>query len=142
MLYLPRIHFLSVAAAGVLVALTAASTSVRADELVQNLGPVGPYAPILTTAGSKRVIAFYVPDSGHCAVDIVVWNNVQADGLIANFWPATAYSAARVRISLDAGKTVQIDGDEGKGLKLQCGDKATTLTVVRDGEFIAAGATR
>ena len=35
MLYLPRIQFLSVAAAGVLVALTAASTPVRADELVQ-----------------------------------------------------------------------------------------------------------
>ena len=67
---------------------------------------------------------------------------MQADGLIANFWPAMAYSAARVRISLDAGKTVQIDGDEDKGLKLQCGDKATTLTVVRDGEFIAAGATQ
>jgi hypothetical protein len=130
MLPLPRIQFLSVAAAGVLVTLAASSISVRADELAQNLGPVGPYEPILTAVGSKRVIAFYVPDSGHCTVDAVVWDNVDAGGLIAKFWPHTAYSAARVRISLDPGQIVRIDSAEDEGLNLQCGDKAATLAVV------------
>jgi hypothetical protein len=40
-------NFLKFAAAGALVALTAASTPARADELVENLGPVGPHEPIL-----------------------------------------------------------------------------------------------
>ena len=31
-----------------------------------NFGPVGPNEPILTNVGTKRVIAFYVPDSGRC----------------------------------------------------------------------------
>jgi len=73
MLPLIRAQFLNVAAAGVLVALTAGSTPVRADELGQNLGPVGPHEPILTVVGNKRVIAFYQPDSGNCAVHVVVW---------------------------------------------------------------------
>ena len=46
----------------------------RADELAQNLGPVGPHDPILTTVGTERVIAFYEPDSGNCAVHVVLWN--------------------------------------------------------------------
>src|SRR5262245_29379723 len=41
------------------LALTATSTSTYAEELAENLGPVGPNEPILTTVGGKRVIAFY-----------------------------------------------------------------------------------
>ena len=83
MLRLARI--LSLAAAGAFVTLTAVSTSTPADELAQNLGPVGPHEPILTTVGSKRVIAFYEPDSGHCAFHAVIWNttDVNADFSIA-----------------------------------------------------------
>jgi hypothetical protein len=73
MLPLTRIQFLSFAAAGALVALTAASSPARADELAQSLGPVGPNEPMLMTVGSKRVVAFYVPDVGHCVVNSVVW---------------------------------------------------------------------
>ena len=67
-------NFLKFAAAGAFVALTAVSTPARADELVQNLGPVGPHEPILAWVGSKRIIAFYSPDSGNCALHVVVWN--------------------------------------------------------------------
>ena len=70
----PLTRSLSLAAAGAIVALTAASIPARADELAQNLGPVGPREPILTWVGSKRVIAFYQPDSGNCAVHVVVWD--------------------------------------------------------------------
>ena len=38
-----------------------------ADEL-NNLGPVPPHEPILTSVGTKRVIAFYLPGSGQCAL--------------------------------------------------------------------------
>jgi hypothetical protein len=70
----PLTRSLSLAAAGAIVALTAASIPARADELAKNLGPVGPREPILTWVGSKRVIAFYQPDSGNCAVHVVVWD--------------------------------------------------------------------
>ena len=61
------------AAAGAL-ALTVASASASADELTQNLGPVGPNEPILTSVGSKRVIAFYEANGGGCGMNIVVWD--------------------------------------------------------------------
>ena len=79
-------QFLSFAAAGAL-ALSVASIPTRADEFAQNLGPVGPNEPILTTVGSKRVIAFYVPGGGHCTINVVVWDRTDASG----------DSAARVR---------------------------------------------
>ena len=75
----PLTRSLSLAAAGVVVALTAASIPARVDELAQNLGPVGPREPILTWVGSKRVIAFYEPDNGRCAVNAVVYDKTDAD---------------------------------------------------------------
>jgi hypothetical protein len=75
---LPRTQLLSVAAAGVLVTLTVGSTPVRANEVAQNLGPVGPYEPILTTVGGKRVIAFYVRGNDGCDIDAVVWDSENA----------------------------------------------------------------
>ena len=44
-------NFLKFAAAGAFLALTVSGTPARADELAQNLGPVGPHEPILTTVG-------------------------------------------------------------------------------------------
>ena len=70
---------LKFAAASAIVALTAVSSLARADELVQNLGPVGPHAPILATFGNKHAIAFYEPDNGHCAVNAVVYEKTDAD---------------------------------------------------------------
>jgi hypothetical protein len=128
MLPLTRIQFLSFAAAGVLVALTAA-TSARPDELAQNLGPVGPHEPILTTVGGKRVIAFYVPDVGNCVVNSVVWDITDAN----------ADSVARVRISLNPGQMMHIDSGAEKSLNLKCGDNAATLSIVGTSELILAG---
>jgi len=139
---LHRIQFLSIAVAGVLVALTAASTSVRADELVQNLGPVGPYEPILALAGNKRLIAFFVPDADHCAVNVVVWNNADPNGLVARFWPDTASSAERVLIRLNPGQFVQLNSIEDEGLSLKCGGGAASLALVGASRFVAAGMTQ
>ena len=126
---LPLTHIPSLAAAGALFVLTAASITARADELAQNLGPVGPHEPILTTIGTKRVIAFYEPDSGHCAFHAVVWNttDVKAD------------SAAGFQADLNPRQMVRIDTAENASLNLQCGDNAESLAIV-DTKFVAAGA--
>ena len=97
---LPLTRIPSLAAAGALFVLTTANIPARADEVAQNLGPVGPHEPILTTVGSKRVIAFFLPGFGLCAVHAVWWDNSNAD---------TDVSATRFRVSLEPGRIVHID---------------------------------
>ena len=125
MLPIARISF----AVGVVLAVTTASIPARADELVQNLGPVGPHDPILTTVGSKRVIAFYEPNIGHCAFRAVVWNTTDVN----------ADSASGFQADLNPRQMVRIDTAENQSLKLQCGDNAESLSIV-DMNFVAAGA--
>ena len=129
MYLLTRSRFMAFAAAGAL-ALSLASLPAHSDELAQNLGPVGPNEPILTTVGSKRVIAFYVPGNGQCGINVVVWDRSDAGG----------DSAARVRVSLNPRQTVHIDSAENKSINLQCGESAKTLALVDTGKMIAAGA--
>jgi hypothetical protein len=117
------------ALAGTLVALGGYVLPAGADELAQNLGPVGPHEPILATVGSKRVIAFYEPGSGNCGLNVVVWDRTDDSG----------GSAARVRVSLNASQMVHIDSPDNKSINLQCGDSADTLKIV-DNKLITAGA--
>ena len=67
-------NFLKFAAAGTLLALTTVITPASADDMAQNLGPVGPHEPILATVGNKHIIAFFVPGNGQCNVQVVIWN--------------------------------------------------------------------
>jgi hypothetical protein len=113
-------QFLKFAAAGAIFALTAATTPVLADEMVQNLGPVGPNEPILTTVGGKRVVAFYAPGSGSCALQAVMWDQGDTE----------AASVARYRVSLAPGQTAQIDSSPNESLALQCGAYAESLAIV------------
>lgn len=119
---------LSFAAAGALVALTTASTPARADEMVQNLGPVGPNEPILATIGSEHLIAFYLRDDGHCAIHAVVWDNGNAD--------TGTPSASRARINLNPGQIAHIDSAENESINLRCADDAANLGVVDISERI------
>jgi hypothetical protein len=123
-------QFLKLAAAGAIIALTAASTPARADEMVQNLGPVGPNNTILATFGNKRVIAFYELDNGRCAVNAVVFERTDAETGMT--------TAARVRVSLSPRQMVGIDSSDNQTLNLQCGDYAKTLAVVGDDLELAA----
>ena len=125
----PLTRSLSLAAAGAIVALTAVSIPARADELAQNLGPVGPREPILATVGSKRIIAFYWPDSGNCAVHVVVWNPTDVN----------AESTAGFQATLNPRQVAHIDTAENKSLYLQCGDNAERLAVVDTAKFVVAG---
>src|SRR3990170_7706444 len=76
---LTRTQLLKFAAVGAFATLTAGSTPALADEMVQNFGPVGPHEPIITTVGSKRVIAFYAPSKGGCEIEAVVWDGSDTD---------------------------------------------------------------
>ena len=126
----PLARMLSLAAASTLVTLTAVSISVRAEELSQNLGPVGPHEPILTTVGNKRVLAFFEPGSGKCAFQAVIWNTTDDN----------ADTASRVRTDLNPRQIVLIDTPDNKTLKLECGDNAERLVIIDNNHFVAAGA--
>jgi hypothetical protein len=113
-------NFLKFAAAGALVALAAVGTPASADEMVQHLGPVAPYEPILAPVGNKRVVAFFVSGNGQCNVRAVFWN---ADDMEAK-------SAGAYRVSLNPGQTVSIDSSMTQSVTLRCGDDAETLAAI------------
>jgi len=126
-----RIQFLKFAAAGAFVALSA-SQPAGADEMVQNLGPIGPNDTLLAKIGNMRVIAFLEPGSGRCAVNAVVWDNLGAD-------PST--SAKRVRVRIEPSEFVHIDNAELESVHLQCGSNATTLAILDIEALSATGIT-
>ena len=113
--------FARLAAVGTLVIAAALSLPVRADDQPQNLGPVGPNEPILSPVGSKRIIAFYTPDSGHCGLRVVVWNPADVD----------ATSTIGLRMKLIPQQVMYIATPENGSLGLQCTEDAERLTVVQ-----------
>ena len=114
-------NFKKLAAIGTLVIAGALSVPLRADDQTKHLGPVGPHEPILSPVGSKRVIAFYTPDSGHCGLRVVVWNPADAD----------ATSTIGLRMRLIPHQVMYIVTPESGSLGLQCTDNAETLAVVQ-----------
>ena len=115
-----------IAAAALVV--TAAGTPTLADEYITNLGPVGPNEPILASIGGQRVIAFFVPERGSCAVNTIIWRDTGADA---------PYTASRVRLSLPPGGMVRLD-DAHMSMNLLCGADASTLAVVGPPELLSA----
>ena len=124
---LSRIKLAGLAVAG---ALAVTGVPARADQSLTNLGPVGPNEPILVTVGTQRVIAFYTPDRGLCAVNAVVWKDTDPDA---------PYSSARVRISLKPGQMFQLDGGQRQSMSLFCGADAASLAVAAPAELILTG---
>ena len=116
----PLTRILRLAATGAFVAFTAVSTAATASELVDNLGPVSPSEPILATVNGKRIIAFYQPDHGNCAVHLVVWNPTDEN----------AESTAGFQATLNPRQIAHINYAENKSLYLQCGDNAERLALI------------
>jgi hypothetical protein len=83
---------------------------------------------MITTVGSKRVIAFYVPGNGNCNVQAVIWNGDDA----------AATTAAGFRASLNPGQTASIDSADNKSLTLKCGDYAESLAAVDTDHQVAS----
>ena len=113
-------NFLRWAAAGALVTLIINATPANAEEIYEKLGPVAAHHPILTTVGSKRLVAFFVPGNGQCNVQVVVWNTEDRE----------AKSAGGIRVSLNPGQTVLLDSSPTEFLTLKCGDYAETLAAI------------
>lgn len=132
MVRISRSTLSAVAIAGALIA-SASGTAAHADEALNNLGPVGPREPILIANGSQRVIAFYEPERGGCAVSAVTWKDADADA---------PYASTRVRISLKPGQMFQLDGAQRQSVSLLCGADASTLAVAAPAELILTGASQ
>ena len=132
---LSRIQLLKFATAGIVITCML-GTPAQADQLAENFGPVGPHEPILTEVGSERVLAFYEPDNGRCAVHAVVFDKTDAyTGMT---------TAARVRVSLNPREIVHIDSADNesiKSLSLQCGKNAEKLTIIDADSLVASGTT-
>ena len=122
----------AIAISGALLA-SGAVMPAHADEPLNNLGPVGPREPILITNGSQRVIAFYEPERGGCAVSAVTWKDADAD---------EPYASTRVRVGLKPGQMFQLDGAQRQSISLLCGADASTLAVAAPAELILTGASQ
>ena len=112
--------------AGALV-LAMASTPAFAEDYVTNLGPVGPSEPILTSFGGQRVIAFFVPERGACAVNAITWRD---EGIDTPYTPAH-----RFRVTLRPGQMARFD-EVHRSMNLLCGEDASTLAVVAPPELL------
>ena len=103
-----------------------ASTPAFAEDHVTNLGPVGPNEPILANFGGQRVIAFFVPERGACAVHTFMWKD---EG------PDAPYATSRVRLTLRPGEMARFDNVH-LSMNLLCGADASTLAVVAPPELL------
>jgi hypothetical protein len=112
-------------------ALAAQTGPGRSADALTNLGPVGPHEPILVKVGDQRIIAFFVPERGNCALNAVTWKDAGPDA---------PYSSERIRVSLKPGQLVHIDGAQRQPLGLLCGADASSLSVTAPAELILADA--
>jgi hypothetical protein len=110
--------------------LTTGATPAFASEWLSNFGPVGPHEPILVNLGDQRIVAFFVPERGGCAVNAVTWKDTGPDA---------PYASVRVRITLKPGQIIQIDGTQPHAMGLLCGADATSLATTASAELILAG---
>ena len=83
---------------------------------------IGPNEPIMTTVGAKRVLTFYVPANGGCAVSAVVWDMDANTG-------TSPYTSSRVRMELNPGQSMELDSSGKESLGLKCGAGGSTLTL-------------
>ena len=120
---------LSTAAAALTLLGFAAVVPADAEEPLNNLGPVGPHEPIVIAAGNQRVLAFYEPERGGCAVSAVTWKDAAPD------------APFRVHVSLKPGQMFHLDGADRQSVGLLCGADASTLAAVAPAELILTGAT-
>ena len=119
-----------VAALAVAALAAGGAAPARADDLLTNLGPVGPREPILVKIGDQRIIAFFVPERGNCALSAVTWKDAGPDA---------PYASERVRVSLKPGQLVQLDGAQRQPVGLLCGADASSLAVTASAELLLTG---
>lgn len=128
----PLAQFLKFTVAGALGAFSIFSTSASAVEMVQNLGPARAHEGLLASVGSLRVIAFFEPSSGRCAVNAVLWDTLGSD---------PGESAKRIQVKIGPGEIIHIETARQESLNLQCGSDAENLAIIDIESLSATGIT-
>jgi hypothetical protein len=131
MVHFSRTILSTLVAANALLVAAAGASPALAEDRVSNLGPVGPREPILVNLAAQRIVAFFVPERGGCAVNAVTWKDTGPDA---------PYASTRVRIILKPGQIVQIDGAQPHAIGLLCGADASNLAAIAPAELMVAGA--
>ena len=121
---------LSPAAVGASLSLAFAVMPAKADQ-ASNFGPVGPNDPILATIGGQRLIAFFVPERGSCAVNAIIWKDAGVEA---------PYASSRIKVSLRPGEMIQLESGLQHSMDLLCGADASTLAAVAPAEPMLTGA--
>jgi len=83
------------------------------------------YRPIQSISyefGSKAMNGYFVKHGSACLVTVMVSEKIDLDR-------PTLSTAARVRLVLNAGQIAGLDSEEGRSIKLTCGEGAQTLRV-------------
>ena len=118
--------FSALGSALILVSALTSSTAVTASaDAVQEV-TYKPIQAISRVLGSKRAVGYFSRDGKACHVTLMVVEEVDLD-------VAMPPSAARVRVSLMPGQTIQLDSDERQFLDITCGPEAETV-VARSGD--------
>ncbi len=130
-MFLRTIQTLSTAAAMSAFGVLAFDGAVSAEQPQTNLGPVGAYEPILATFGDKRVLAYYKPDGGNCAVSAIVSDASPSDA---------DRTSTRVRVSLHPGELFHLDSVEDQNVILTCGPNAAMLMVLNRSDVLTQAA--
>src|SRR5665811_1640290 len=117
---LRTLRILPLAAASMLAAL-AFTDMASADQAQVNLA----------TVGDKRIIAYYAPDGGKCAVSAVVFDNSTVD---------RGQTPARIRVTLHPGELFHLDSVVDQTVVLTCGPNAQMITVLNRGELLTKAA--
>ncbi|MGH6865978.1 MAG: hypothetical protein ACREDO_07390, partial [Methyloceanibacter sp.] len=120
-------RILILAAACAVAGLAFAHTPARAEQPASNLGPVGPYEPILAAVGDKRLVAYYVPENGKCTVTAVFFDAASSGG---------GETSTRLRMALHPGEIFNLDAVSDQRVVLACGLNAGMLTVLNRGEVL------
>src|SRR5262245_33785275 len=87
-------------------------------------------APSPFNLADQRIVAFFVPERGGCAVNAVTWRDTGSNA---------PYASTRVRIILKPGQIMQIDGAQPHAMGLLCGADASNLAAIAPAELIIAG---
>lgn len=120
-------NILPLAAAATLSLFAATGLAGAGESSHTNLGPVGPYEPILATVGKSRLVAYYEPDNGRCAVSAVMSD----DGGV---------KPTRVRVVLHPGELFHLDSVADESIVFTCAPDAKGMAVLNKGEILTRSA--
>lgn len=118
-------NILPVAAAAALSVFAATDMARAGESSETNLGPVGPYEPILASVGESRLLAYFVPEHGNCAVNAVM----------SAATPKGDGESTRVRVALHPGELFHFDGVRNERVVFTCAPGAKAMTVLNRGEI-------